>query len=725
MTWARYFKLSSYGLITSGFVAVAATGSVDLFSLLLFGSALVSSWFVDTAALNRRIPRWAMNALMVGYLPGYLVDYHFLSRSFVVSTIHLIFYVAAVKVLTRLADSDYVYLYCISFAELLAASILTVDITFLVSLLVFLLCAVSTLMLFEMRRAQARFLKRGDIRPFLVSREGRSEDMESFAAFPSWSLAATTLAMTALIMLVAIPLFLLLPRIAFGMYSRPEGKLRMTSGFSESVELGAIGAIKESDAVVMKVRLNNPPGPLPADLKWRGIALDTYDGRSWSKSNVTRQRVSPEGDYFRLERSIQGTRLLTQTFFVEALTTDVVFASHKVLAVSSDLGFLQRDSGGSIHTLRHDTRKIRYRAVSDITAPDPDLIPSRPGPLPEPIGKTCLQLPALDARIAVLARKATGAASHPYDKALSLERYLRTSYEYSLELKGSPRTRDPLAAFLFDIRKGHCEYFASAMAIMLRQLGIPSRLVNGFRAGEYNRLADAFVVRQYDAHSWVEAYFAPYGWVEFDPTPADPSHSRSTLARMLSTLADAAGLWWWEEVISYDVRKQFQVISSTRSAASEFQHWLKKLLQDFLAGLRATGDRASPGMPRQRLFLIIAGLSACSGIALFLYFARNAPGLSRLRRFLFGVAFSGDKDRLITRCYREALGLLARYGIARNPDLTPLEFSRSLTEHAVGTPLAELTAIYNRVRFGSYRTDEDLNAAAELLDALRSKLRSG
>ena len=94
------------------------------------------------------------------------------------------------------------------------------------------------------------------------------------------------------------------------------------------------------------------------------------------------------------------------------------------------------------------------------------------------------------------------------------------SYRYSLELKGRPGSADPLAVFLFESRAGHCEYFATAMAVMLRQTGIPARLVNGFRTGEYNALGDAWVVRQYDAHSWVEAYFKPYGWIEFDPTPA-------------------------------------------------------------------------------------------------------------------------------------------------------------------------------------------------------------
>jgi transglutaminase-like putative cysteine protease len=724
MSWNRYFKLSSYGLIASGFVAIAATGKVDPFSLVLFGSALAVSWFIDTAALKQRLPPWVLNALVLAYAPCYLVDYRFLSRSFVVSTIHLIFYLAAVKILTRFSDGDYVYLYCVSFAELLAASILTVDITFLISLLVFLISSVSTLMLFEMRRTQTRVLKEGKIQPFVTPGPNNGKDMELFASFPAGSMALTTLAITLLIILLAIPLFLLLPRIALGIYSRPPGKSRMTSGFSERVELGEIGTIKESDAVVMKVRLTDPPAGLPGNLKWRGIALERYDGRSWSRSRLARTRVAPEMEYFKLERSIQGTQLLPQTFFLEALSTDVVFASNKVLAISTDLGFLQRDSSGNLFTIRHDARKIRYRAVSDITAPDPDLIPVHQAPLPESIQGACLQVPPLDKRISALARDVTAQIEHPYRKALALENYLRTSYPYSLTLKGPPNSSDPLAMFLFDIRSGHCEYFATAMTIMLRQLSIPARLVNGFRAGEYNRLAGAFVVRQYDAHSWVEAWFAPYGWVEFDPTPADPARSRSEIARLFNAFVDAASLWWWEEVVNYDVWKQFRVIASARAAIIGFQRGLKTRVLAVYSQLRAASDRS-----RLRSFapghMVIAVLAAALLAAVILVrYGHRSPWLARLRRALFGYAFPGAQDRIITICYREALALLESHGLNRAPSLTPLEFSLGLQQHPSGGPFGELTGLYNRVRFGSAGTDRDLIEAEGLLKKLRSILRT-
>src|SRR5204863_9121503 len=95
-----------------------------------------------------------------------------------------------------------------------------------------------------------------------------------------------------------------------------------------------------------------------------------------------------------------------------------------------------------------------------------------------------------------------------------------SKFRYTLELP-SQRQKDPVAFFLFERKAGHCEYFASAMAILLREEGVPSRIVTGFRGGEWNELTGNFIVRAKDAHSWVEVYFPGVGWYAFDPTQQD------------------------------------------------------------------------------------------------------------------------------------------------------------------------------------------------------------
>ncbi len=722
MSFARYFRISSFCLIASGFVAIAATGALDLPSIVLFSAALIASCFIDTGRLHRRLSGWVLNSLTLAYFPLYLVDYKFLSRSYMVSTLHLVFFVAALKLLTQVRDRDYVFLYLISFAELLAASTLSIDMTFALSLGIFLLSAVSTLMLFEMRRSNARALEKGSLQPPVIPSGMDGTGLELFSRFPAGKVAAISLISTLMIVLVAIPLFFLLPRRSLGLLNRPSGQTQFISGFSEKVELGEIGRIKESDAVVMRVKISQQPAGFPQELKWRGIALDRYDGRVWSRSDLRRRAVTQqEAGFYKVEEYSHGRTRISQTFFLEALSTDVVFAARKVLAVSRDIGFIQRDSSDGLYTLRHMLRKLRYVAISELPdAMDPPL-DSGSWPIPEEVKQRFLQLPREDPRIAELAKEVTKGQTSPYGKARALERFLRENYSYSLELRGSPKSKDPLAAFLFDIRRGHCEYFASALAIMLRELGIPSRLVNGFRMGEYNSIGGDWTVRQYDAHSWVEAYFAPSGWYEFDPTPPDLRPARPAFTRMLANLVDAVDLWWWEEVVSYDFRKQYELVSSLRLKLSEYQERLRNFLSSARAGIRSGVQRIET-----REWIISRGPVVLVPVLVMTgawFLLRRHPGLKRrLARCFIRLRARRDESALITSFYAEALDLLRSRGLTRTIGQTPLEFARSLENQPAARPLGALTHLYNRVRFGPAVIGDHTSEARALLDSLRKSL---
>ena len=232
------------------------------------------------------------------------------------------------------------------------------------------------------------------------------------------------------------------------------------------------------------------------------------------------------------------------------------------------------------------------------------------------------------------------------------------------------------------------------------------------------------MVRQYDAHSWVEAYFPPYGWLEFDPTPPYPSRSRSGVARWFNTLADAVSLWWCEGVVNYDVWKQFRFIAATRSAINRFQHSLSHWVQAEYARLRAAGDRTLLKRPSPGVSIGFSSALALLGIAAYLWYGRRRPGWSRLRRAFYRWGFPGEQSRFITIYYREALDLLESYGLPRAPELTPLEFAQSCVRHPAGGPLRTLTDLYNRIRFGCSWSDCDLSEAERLLKILRSTLRS-
>ena len=723
MTLDRYFKLSSYLLIASGFVGVATGGGVGTTAQVLFTCALVGSWFVDTARLGSALPPRVQNTLVLAYLLFYGADLRFLSRSFVISTVHLVLFLAVVKLMTRSSDRDWICLYLISFVELLVASTLSIDITFALSLLLFLFFGVSTLVLLEMRVSNARVQRQRKADPLIEPGRGTAVGLQVFGRFPAGRMAALSVVMTATILVLAVPLFLVLPRISLGARNRPHGRTRPVSGFSERVELGEIGTIKESDAVVMKIRLSEPVSTLPQSLKWRGVALERFDGRAWTGSRAPRQQIPDSGGYFRLAGSSQGTGILWQTCFLEALSTDVLFAASRVLAVSGDLEYLHRDSSGALYTAPHLHRKLRYTAISDISPINPELIPREQGAAPALVSASCLQLPSLDPRIAELARQVTEPERQAFAKARALERHLKESYRYSLELKGKPANPDPLAAFLFESRAGHCEYFATAMAVMLRQIGIPARLVNGFRTGEYNTLGDAWVVRQYDAHSWVEAYFNPYGWIEFDPTPAEPRQERSALARWLTGVTEAVDMWWWDGVVAYDIWKQSylagSMLSELRNVQARISQGSVALLERGLAKFAKVRDWPSQStVPGTVMIFGAIGISA----ALCLMFGRPRWARRLFRRFE-RTFHAGSRPALILSFYREALELLAACGRTRAPSQTPLEFARDLAGHPASDSFLALTRLYNRARFGAFFEPEDATTAEATLASLRLALR--
>ena len=386
MSFTAYYRLSSQCLITSGFAAVAVTGAVDRPSLVLYGLALAASWFLDTASLRARIPEWFLNVLVPllpprrrPRLPPVLTLGGDLPAA--PGSVR-----GALKALTASSDRDYAYLFLVSFAQLLAASALTVNITFLLSLApVLYFGGQHDHALRDAARRGAR-PRAGVLRAVVPDPGGRPGAFELFRLFPASHVALLSVAMTGVMFLLSIPLFLLLPRMALGIYGRPAGPARLVSGFSERVELGR----GRPHQRVRGDRYARPDG-CRSGAAARGPQMEGHGTRSLRRKELDPEIGHPgnrgaKGRIFKLEESAQGTVLLEQTFFLEALTTDLLFASHRVLAISSEIGGLQRDrSTGGLFTRREPSRKIRYRAVSDITRPDSDLIRQYSLPIPEGI----------------------------------------------------------------------------------------------------------------------------------------------------------------------------------------------------------------------------------------------------------------------------------------------------------------------------------------------------
>jgi len=337
-------------------------------------------------------------------------------------------------------------------------------------------------------------------------------------------------------------------------------------------------------------------------------------------------------------------------------------------------------------------QELRYE-VSALAAPP------LPYPLTEADRARYLQLPRVDERIYTLAFEWAGGGSD-MDRSQRIERHLRRDYQYSLESANRP-VPDPLANFLFVTKRGYCEYFASAMAVMLRAMGIPARVATGFQSGYYNEVSGLYVVRASDAHAWVEGWIEGRGWVTFDPTPAARNGSGAGLLGRLNMYLDAADSAWQQWVLAYDLGHQ-------AALAAKFVHGL--------AAWNQTGRRgAAPWEPG---FAERAKQWGAWGLGLALAVAAGILGGPRVwrewrrkaqvRRIARGGGAPGDASLL----YGHMLEVLARRGFRKPPWFTPMEFARHLPPQE-NEWVTRFTALYNAVRFGG-----DAAGAAQLAGML-------
>ncbi len=299
-----------------------------------------------------------------------------------------------------------------------------------------------------------------------------------------------------------------------------------------------------------------------------------------------------------------------------------------------------------------------------------------------------LQLPRIDPRIPQLARWLTADRTSDLGRARALESGLRSRYGYTLELP-SHEEADPLANFLFVRGKGHCEYFASAMTVMLRTLGIPARLATGFQSGVYNPMTELWLVRASDAHAWVEAWIPSRGWVTFDPTPPDPNPFGYAWLSRISLYLDTANTFWQQWVVGYDAGQQGSLADRIEQGVRRAGvHWLD--VSDWRL------DVPAGAWPRLHLRQILTVLGLLLAVWLL---ARPVARLVRVRRHVRRVKRGEASVADATLLYQRMLRVLKHQGYHKPAWFTPAEFAASLPV-AVGPPVVEFTATYNALRFG-------------------------
>lgn len=702
-----YFRAISYLVAFSGLFALFVSGGVGILIFTAFVVVACFAWSIEET-------RWQIGerlavVLLVVAVPLFYLDWKYRITGTNTKEIlaagslaQLILFLCAIKLLQRKTDRDWVFIYIVSFFEILLAAGLSISPLYLLSILVYLLFTVGAVIAFEIRRSSRITNK-------IRSAQEKSKSVSPLSSpndyFRLSRLSGIAFILLGLIVIFAVPLFFVFPRVGgAGLGSNPAGRTSI-SGFSDSVRLGEIGRLKLSDETVMRVRIEREERARLSNIYWRGVALDTFDNQFWFKSGVKKdeQLISGNRGFFLINRPKKLTGLVLQTFYLEPLSSPVLFMLSKPISIRSKFKILVKDSEGSIKTNGANFQRTSYIVRSDTSLPQPAVLKSDAKPYSYDELRY-LSLPRkLDARIGELTRKIMedSKSTNRYDLSKAVEAHLRNKFGYTLEMKAGGE--QPLADFLFNVREGHCEYFATAMAIMLRTQGIATRVVNGFQQGEYNETAGVYIVKQRDAHSWVEVYFPEEDvWVRFDPTPFDGQFNEGgpvSIAGRFRKFLDALETYWIRYFIGYDSREQRSLFQSAQNSFAGYKNtasdWLGKLqrrVNEWWQDVR--GDKGF----QASLIAVITGIGYLTGIILgvliLVWLYRRIVRLriwSSLNDWLWA-----KNEQTVVGFYKSLQKVLAGKGFNRKDHQTPLEFA-----FALDMPEAvRITEKYNDVRFG-------------------------
>lgn len=699
MNFERLFKILSYSAVFCGFLSLWISGTFGIVGTSLFVAVMVAAWFLEGS-------RWQISerlgtVLIVLALPVYYAGwrYGFFGSSDSGAMLagilgRLILSLTAIKLLQRKSDRDWMFLYLMAFFEVLLAAGLSISALYLVSFVVYIFIMVCTIILFEIKKTERATREK-------INPNESNTGEHNLAGVPIRRLPGTALILIGLIIAFATPMFFLLPRVGGAGIGGNQGGLSTSSGFSDTVKLGGIGNIQQNDEVVMRVRLEGESAKR-SRLRWRGVALDTFNNRSWSRTRSATKEAREKGerDIIQVDFATGRESLTVQTIYLEPLDTPVLFSLSKAVGVQGNFPVLFKDPHGAI-TFQRVGERISYKVLSDRTLPSVSELRADNARYPEE-AENYLQLPAIiDTRIQDLATQVTGTSANRYDAASRVESYLQNNFGYTLEQKAGGE--EPLADFLFNVKEGHCEYFATAMAVMLRTQGIATRIVNGFSEGEYNETADVFVVRQKNAHSWVEVYFPGENvWVPFDPTPFAGQSAGGTptgIAGRVGKYLEAFEAFWIQYFVAFDNQEQRSLFTSVKKGVGEYQsrtsgvvNQLFDRLSDWWKEVRGDEGIGTSALAAVRGLLYLA--ATLVGLLLLVALYQKVVKL-KVWRILWDRVFARRRATVV-EFYERMQMVLADKGFTRAPHQTPLEFA-----FAVGMPeVVNITEKYNRVRFG-------------------------
>lgn len=689
MSFARLHKLVAYLVAGLGLVALSIGPELDWTAETAIAIAFVASIFVEGPRI--RSVRWirAWNAGLLLLLAVQILR-GFAGTAILPLGLEFTAALQISRLMNRRGAREYQQIAALALLHLIAATVLSTELAYAFTFLAFVVVAPWMLAISHLR---------AEIEAQLAARPepDRDRDLErvlgSKRVIGAGFLAGTAALALPLFAMTGV-VFIAFPRVGLGFLSFGRDAGQHVSGFGANVELGEFGVIRTDPTVVLRVTPPDMPVTAPPQqrtIRMRGTSFEHYDGRRWTRSrDVYATGVGRIDSFYPVPRRLPiPTRDRAWQVVLDPLDEPVIFTPPDTVG----LEIAPNVSGGvevgrDIHHIAGvevrygdaDGLGLRYTAW---TSSDP-VDHEAPDALDPEEARRYLQVPDGHRAVRELAREWTAGAQTNEERVRMLVAHLRDSgeYEYSLEM---PRVgaRTPLEVFLLEAKRGHCEYFSTALAIQLRTLGVPTRNVTGFLGGQLNAYGGYYAITQGDAHSWVEVWLPGRGWVAVDPTPP----ARAAIGPdqgMLSAvrdLVDALRTRWSEHVVGYDLRSQVSLFRGVR-------RWLADRDRAEDPG---EGEATSTAPKAPRWLWVVLGVVALIGLAIF---AR--------RRRTKRASVDDPKAREAVLLYRALDAALAKLGHARPAGRTPVEHVASLEAARFGAIelVREVTARYLDARYG-------------------------
>lgn len=722
------FRLSSILLAATGFASLTLAIALPPWLLVLaagaFAMALLRVHHPGRSSgimQHLRFSALTWNIFLLLAFAGFWVDLLLISRELLPAGIHFLVLLLVNKLSNLDQRRDFLHLYAISLIALLASAALTTQIWYAPFFFVYLVIGVWTLLLYHLLQEQEEGAE---------CQESLTKAAQSVLPLPHLTRRFfwTTNAMAAGAFGLTLLFFFLIPRVGVGFFQNNHGESLRTTGFSEHVDLGVIGPVKQDPSIVMRVELPDHSGneSKREPLYLRGVAYNRYDGKSWSNSLPHRRILTelPEGTFTLRTAGTKPSALarqLRQDILLEPLDTAVLFGAPFPTAVIGNFLSVQSDLMGSLHSPFPLHTRSQYTVYSSPTTLNAGEKKAAALLYPDFILQQYLQVPVMSAQIIELARQVTQPATSVAQTVALVHTHLLAHYRYNLDVP-SLQSAHPLEDFLLTRKTGYCEHYATAMVVMLRTVGIPARLVTGFLATEWNEFGGYYTVRQRDAHAWVEVYFPQSGWITMDPTPPAPGAIGPTWWQSANSAMDSIRLKWDRLFVHYSAHDQFTIVQGLRESGEAVRTKLSDTVNTLSAQAAATFGRlvnafTSSGVPHIAVYLVLA-IGVAYGAMTFLRRSRHET----VQRG----AVAPQQQAVIT-LYTNMLHCCAQQGLVKPASTTPLEFLRQVRERWVEAwPSAEaLTHLYARVRFGQAPlTAEDIATAGAQLRRLRTLERS-